>query len=36
MEINYVMEDNHRMINVLLKMWVTPIIRYRDYEMKFD
>lgn len=33
MEINYVLEDNHRMINALLKMGVTPIRRYRVYEM---
>jgi GNAT superfamily N-acetyltransferase len=34
MEINYVLEDNHRMINALLKMGVTPIRRYRVYEME--
>jgi ribosomal protein S18 acetylase RimI-like enzyme len=32
-EINYVLEDNHRMINALLKMGVTPLRRYRVYEM---
>jgi ribosomal protein S18 acetylase RimI-like enzyme len=32
-EINYVLEDNHRMNNALLKMGVTPIRRYRVYEM---
>ena len=30
------LEDNHRMINALLKMGVTPIRRYRVYEMKFE
>lgn len=35
MEINYVLEDNQRMINALLKMGVTQIRRYRVYEMKF-
>ena len=33
MEINYVLENNYRMINALLKMGVTPIWRYRVYEM---
>ncbi len=33
MEINYVLENNHRMINALLKMGVTPIRRYRVYQM---
>lgn len=33
MEINYVLEDNHRMNNALVKMGVTPIRRYRVYEM---
>jgi len=33
MEINYVLEDNHRMNNALLKLGVTPIRRYRVYEM---
>lgn len=32
MEINYVLENNHRMNNALLKMGVTPIRRYRVYE----
>lgn len=32
-EINYVLEDNHRMNNALLKMGVTLIRRYRVYEM---
>lgn len=36
MEINYVLEDNHRMINALVKMGVTPIRRYRVYEMAID
>lgn len=34
-EINYVLEDNHRMINALMKMGVTLIRRYRVYEMPF-
>lgn len=34
LEINYVLEDNHRMINALLKMGVKQIRRYRVYEMK--
>jgi GNAT superfamily N-acetyltransferase len=33
MEINYVLEDNHRMNNALLKLGVKPIRRYRVYEM---
>ncbi len=33
MEINYVLENNHRMNNALLKMGVTPIRRYRVFEM---
>jgi len=33
MEINYVLENNHRMNNALLKMNVEPIRRYRVYEM---
>jgi hypothetical protein len=36
MEINDVLEDNHRVINVLLKMGVRPIRRYRVYDMKFE
>ena len=36
MEINYVLEDNHRMNNALLKMGVTPIRRYRVYEMAIN
>ena len=36
MEINYVLEDNHRMNNALLKMGVTPIRRYRVYEMTLE
>lgn len=35
MEINYVLENNHRMNNALLKLEVTPIRRYRVYEMAF-
>jgi hypothetical protein len=35
MEINYVLEDNQRMINRLLKMGVTPTRHCRVYEMKF-
>jgi len=33
LEINYVLETNHRMNNALLKMNVEPIRRYRVYEM---
>ena len=33
MEINYVLENNDRMNNALLKMGVKPIRRYRVYEM---
>ncbi|MEA3327910.1 MAG: hypothetical protein U9R53_11510 [Chloroflexota bacterium] len=33
MEINYVLENNHRMNNSLLKLNVEPIRRYRVYEM---
>jgi len=33
MEVNYVLENNHRMNNALLKLEVTPIRRYRVYEM---
>ena len=36
MEINYVLEDNHRMNNALLKLGVEPIRRYRVYEMAID
>jgi GNAT superfamily N-acetyltransferase len=36
MEINYVLENNDRMNNALLKMGVKPIRRYRVYEMKFN
>ena len=35
-EINYVLEDNYRMINALIKMGVTQIRRYRVYEMTID
>jgi len=34
LEINYVLEDNHRMNNALLKLNVKPIRRYRVYEMR--
>ena len=33
MEVNYVLEDNHRMNNALKKLGVVPIRRYRVYEM---
>jgi ribosomal protein S18 acetylase RimI-like enzyme len=33
MEINYVLENNHRMNNALIKLGVEPIRRYRVYEM---
>lgn len=33
MEINYVLEDNERMNNALLKLGVKPLRRYRVYEM---
>ena len=33
MEINYVLEDNHRMNNALLKLGVESMRRYRVYEM---
>ena len=33
LEINYVLEDNHRMNNALMKLGVKPIRRYRLYEM---
>jgi len=33
MEINYVLENNHRMNNALFKLGVRPIRRYRVYEM---
>ncbi len=33
LEINYVLETNHRMNNALMKMNVEPIRRYRVYEM---
>ncbi len=33
LEINYVLENNHRMNNALLKLGVKPIRRYRVYEM---
>jgi len=36
MEINYVLEDNHRMNNALLKLGVAPIRRYRVYEMGIE
>ena len=36
MEINYVLEDNHRMNNALLKLGVKPIRRYRVYEMPIE
>ncbi len=36
MEINYVLENNDRMNNALLKLGVTPFRRYRVYEMAFD
>lgn len=36
MEINYVLENNDRMNNALLKLGVTPLRRYRVYEMAFD
>ena len=36
LEINYVLEDNHRMNNALLKLGVEPIRRYRVYEMAID
>lgn len=34
MEVNYVLENNHRMNNALLKLGVEPIRRYRVYEME--
>ena len=33
LEINYVLEDNDRMNNALMRLGVTPIRRYRVYEM---
>ncbi len=33
MEVNYVLEDNERMNNALVKLGVRPIRRYRVYEM---
>ena len=36
MEINYVLENNDRMNNALLKMGVEPIRRYRVYEMEIQ
>lgn len=36
LEINYVLENNHRMNNALLKLNVKPIRRYRVYEMAID
>lgn len=36
MEINYVLENNDRMNNALLKLGVEPLRRYRVYEMAFD
>lgn len=36
MEINYVLENNHRMNNALLKLGVEPIRRYRVYEMPIN
>jgi len=36
MEINYVLENNHRMNNALLKMQVKPIRRYRVYEKTIE
>lgn len=33
MEVNYVLEDNDRMNNALLKLGVKPLRRYRVYEM---
>ncbi len=36
MEINYVLENNHRMINALRKLGVEPIRRYRVYEMPVE
>jgi len=36
MEINYVLENNHRMNNALMKLGVEPIRRYRVYEMRFE
>ncbi len=35
MEINYVLENNDRMNNALMKLGVKPIRRYRVYEMPF-
>jgi GNAT superfamily N-acetyltransferase len=35
MEINYVLENNDRMNNALLKLGVKPLRRYRVYEMAF-
>jgi len=34
MEINYVLEDNWRMVNAIKKLGATPLRRYRVYEMK--
>ncbi len=33
LEINYVLEDNDRMNNALLKLNVKPLRRYRIYQM---
>jgi ribosomal protein S18 acetylase RimI-like enzyme len=33
LEINYVLEDNHRMNNALMKLNVKPLRRYRIYQM---
>ncbi len=34
MEVNYVLEDNHPMINAIKKLGATPLRRYRVYEME--
>lgn len=34
MEINYVLEDNWKMVNAIKKLGATPLRRYRVYEMK--
>jgi len=36
MEINYVLEDNDRMNNALIKLGVKPLRRYRVYEMPVE
>jgi ribosomal protein S18 acetylase RimI-like enzyme len=33
-EINYVLEDNQRMNNALMRLGVKPLRRYRIYEMQ--